>query len=1204
VDHSTYKGNRSSSTAKRAAEFVAAVLVLVVISLPLFSQGAQGTIQGAVFDQSGGAIAGAAVSVIDVARGVTKAFTADSAGRYVAANLTPGTYTVRAETKGFRTEEHNQVLVEVGQNVRIDLVLQPGEQTQTITVTGEVPAIDTSDAILGGTISNDQVNSLPLNGRNFQRLLQLRPGVISTPGSGTGQTSTNGRRVGNDVIVVEGIPQFTGTGSGNGVVNVSVKGGDSQSLLPIDSIQEFNTQQNPGAQYGWRDGSTISVGVKSGTNSIHGTAYAFGRDASATDAANYFTSAVTPATLEQFGATAGGPILKDKLFWFVGYEGLRVTQGSVAVTTIPSDIAGPGPNNSIVDACTTLGPAKVNPLSAQISGILNYTNPAGPGYCQVTAASSTVENLFPYNPTASINFAPGLGSSSPLNNGVVKGDYVLGPHHHLSGMYYKSKTSQVGTQSSGVLLPQWTGNITSDVEMSDGAWTWTPNSVWVNDVRFGLVYFNAETLPADVNVLPSNPWPNGYGMNTGVTNPLYGGLPTINYGLGGILGEGGRASVRGPEGDAALVETVSYLHGKHAFKFGFDYVRILFDGNSFNGNSGSITFSTLQNFLQGVPKSGSIGVGSGVFNGRANWYSAFAQDDWRLSPRLTLNLGLRWEFIGNPWERDNYVGEFDPNVNPATTPAIQQVGPGEAIPRWYKADYREFSPRVGAAWDVRGNGKTVVRAGASVLRNAEPLGPFFNSDPFGASFPDIHVNNSGKITNAHSQESYNFNSSNQNLNLLNWNTTGPPIFAVAAPTTIANVTYSGLVCSAASQCSVPSIASNFHEAYAAEWNVDIQRAITNKLTVSVAYVGNRGFDQFEHIDQNQRPFGIGWAGTATSNCLASAPLYNNCTVNTAAEVGPYSSIFPYISYISTSANGGFSNYNALQVTAVERASHGLSFITGYTYAHALDTFSVTGGRTPMTLIASNPGITYGNSNLDIRHRFTFSPTYLIPGMKSPGQMLQGWSVGGILTLQGGMPWYPGDGTNDLDGTGMVNDSVSEQWNYSGPKSAFTAGPTTIPCFSAAKAGATVISGCTAYSVVGGVPQPPAACMSAAQANGALAVASLMNLGCYVQGGGVLTPAAYGSIGNASRNLFYGPHYYNADFSVAKIWKLKERYSAQFRAEFFNVFNHADFSSTPSGSTDPSKGTLFGCSCQTPDSGNPVLGSGGPRHIQFALKLTF
>src|SRR5947209_876169 len=305
----------AGNSIKRVLQLLGTIAVLFLISLPLFSQGNQGTIQGTVFDQTGGAIAGAAVSVIDVARGVTRALTTDAAGEYVAPSLLPGTYTVRAETKGFRTVEHSGVLVEVGKTIRVDLTVQPGEQTQTVTVTGEIPEIDTTDSTLGGTVSNAAINALPLNGRNFERLLQLRPGVVTNPGAGAGNASTNGRRTGNDLLLVEGVAQI-GPSNGTTTLNSVYRTGDANSLVPIDAIQEFNTQQNPPAEYGWRDGSVVNVGIKSGTNSLHGTGWAFGRDAKATDAANYFSGIVTPATLEQFGATAGGPIFKDKLFWF------------------------------------------------------------------------------------------------------------------------------------------------------------------------------------------------------------------------------------------------------------------------------------------------------------------------------------------------------------------------------------------------------------------------------------------------------------------------------------------------------------------------------------------------------------------------------------------------------------------------------------------------------------------------------------------------------------------------------------------------------------------------------------------------------------------------------------------------------------------------------------------------------------------------
>ena len=311
---------------------VVATLSALLLCVPAYSQSGAGAIQGAVFDQSGGAIAGATVTVTDVARGLSRTLTTDTAGAYAAPNVNPGIYTVKAEAKGFQVLEHTNVQVEVSQTVRVDLTLQPGAQNQTITVSSEAPAINTTDATLGGDVSNNLVNSLPLNGRNFQRLIQLHPGVVTNIGSGTGNGDfTNGRRGGDDLYRVEGIATVAQTAGLSGVLNGAYRSGDSSSLFPIDAIQEFSTEQNPKAQDGWKEGSTVSIGVKSGANDLHGTAYAFGRDASATDATNPFSpgKGATPATLEQFGATAGGPIVKDKIFWFVGYEGLRDSVGDV-----------------------------------------------------------------------------------------------------------------------------------------------------------------------------------------------------------------------------------------------------------------------------------------------------------------------------------------------------------------------------------------------------------------------------------------------------------------------------------------------------------------------------------------------------------------------------------------------------------------------------------------------------------------------------------------------------------------------------------------------------------------------------------------------------------------------------------------------------------------------------------------------------------
>jgi Carboxypeptidase regulatory-like domain/TonB dependent receptor-like, beta-barrel len=1185
---------------RHAAPMLSVAMVVFLVSLPLYSQGAQGSIQGGVYDQSGAVVPGATVTVTDVARGTVRNLVADRTGQYVAASLTPGTYTVRATAKGFRAVQHSDVTVEVGQTVRIDLTLQPGEQTQTVTVSGQVTPINTTSAVLGGTVSNLAINQIPLNGRNYQRLLQLRPGVVTSPGNGAGTASTNGMRTGEDLFLIEGLAQIDPS-NGSSILNSVYRTGDAASLLPIDAIQEFNTQQNPKAEYGWRAGSVVDVGVKSGTNSLHGTAYAFGRDASATDASNYFSGDVTQATLEQFGATVGGRIIKDKLFFFAGYEGLRSTLGDGSTVKIPTSVAGTGVGKSLVDTCNALknNGQTISPLSAKLVGLDTST-------CVVTPASSSNENVLPYlaSTTSNTYFPADVTTTGPLNNGFIKMDYVPNEKHHISGMYFVSKSDQTVQYDPGQIKAAWEGSVPNDVEMYTFSWTYVPNSSWVNEFRGGYAFLNNLTTANDVNMLTQPAWPNGYGFNSGVTNPLYGGFPEIDIqGFTGYLGAGKRTGTRGPEGTFDVVDNATHIVGNHSIKFGFEFLRTIYDNNNYNHASGKIKFKNLQNFLLGIPKNGSIFLGDANIFVRQNSFAGFIQDDWRVKPRITLNLGLRYQYTQPPVERNNYIGQFAPYLvlNPSTTPVVMQAGPGTSVPSMYQTYKKDFSPRVGMAWDVRGNGKTVVRAAGSVIDTVNITSEYTNPVPFGANFPSLGINNSGTAINEHSPELLALGASD-----INWSISGP-VFPGNVPQVINGVTYTGLTCTPDAPCSTTGVDPHFRTPYVAEWNLDIEQAITNNLSVDVAYVGNRGYALGSEADVNQPVIGAGWDSSAVSACINSAndpTPYDSCAPNAAAEVGPYSAQYPYISQAILLGNLFHSSYNALQVTVNERPTHGLLFLAGYTYSHALGEESASSiSQQAFPVDAYHPNLEFGNTNYDIRHRFTFSWNYQIPGVHTPAQLLQGWSVSGILTLQGGIPWYPVDTSNDLTGTGEVAAGGAVTWNYTGPLSAFTAGPQAIPCFGS-------LPGCMAGT--------PAACMTAATAPYSgnsqlqqLAIASLTNLGCYMQNGGILTPAAYGTVGNAATNIFRVPAYYNLDFSLDKTWRIKERLSVQFRTEVFNLLNRTDSAIAPAA-TDPSTGSSgsFGCACHTPDavgggSGiNTVLGSGGPRHIQFGLKVSF
>jgi hypothetical protein len=366
--------------ASRATSVLGALVGVLVCSVVMFSQSNFGRILGIVTDQTGGVVAGATVTVIDTQRGVARTLTTDDAGEYNAPTLIPGTYIVRVEAKGFKKLERENVVLEVGKDVRVDVTVQPGEQTQTVTVTESIPLVETTNATLGGSLSNAAINDLPLNGRNYQNLLGLRPGVMLQPGGSPWTQSTNNIRPDETVWLLDGILNVNWFDA-RPINNMPSPFTDMATVLPVDAIQEFNVEENPKAEFGWKPGAVVNVGVRSGTNTLHGSAYAFGRS-DAFDARNFFNPAPVngvcvpnpgllaacdkaPTQLKQFGGVVGGPIKKDKLFFFGGYEGIRSFLGNTFPVVVPETASGaPSPNcpagvigdcaNSMVDAIRSL----------------------------------------------------------------------------------------------------------------------------------------------------------------------------------------------------------------------------------------------------------------------------------------------------------------------------------------------------------------------------------------------------------------------------------------------------------------------------------------------------------------------------------------------------------------------------------------------------------------------------------------------------------------------------------------------------------------------------------------------------------------------------------------------------------------------------------------------------------------------------------
>lgn len=1127
----------------RCVKFAAMLAIFLLTALPSFAQINQGEILGTVVDTSGAVLPNATVAITNTQTNVSRTVTTDNAGAYALPDLPPGIYTVQVSLKGFQTAVHSSIEVGVGKQLRIDAVLKPGAVAQTVTVTG-TPIVETTSNDLGGTLSSQQVSDLPLNGQDYENLVVLQPGVQRSPGGGFHSTSSNGLRLDSQNYSLDGIDN-NDPFYGAPVINQTGINGAPATEMPIDALQQFNVEEQPQANSGYEPGAAISLQLKSGTNEFHGDAYDFERN-SYFDARNNFDVVGTPQTpviFHQFGGTLGGPLKKDKLFFFIAYQGQRSKVGNTFTTTIPLSVSGGGdPTNSIPDAEADLA---THGLS-------------------VSPVSTNLLKLYPANTSGSTSVPLGFPNTTRMDNGVLHVDYHMNDHQSFDGSWFIGNSSQI-EQGAPSVSPLFVGTAENEANVAGGTWTDVINSRWVNQVFFGYTRFSQAIGSVD-----SNTNPTAFGISTGVTDPVNFGLPTISISGFTGLGASGPLITR-PNQNYSFGDNLSYVVGNHALKWGVEWRRGSTNLISDFTGPGSISFvggqafsnsTPLEDFLSGFPTFGSVQVGENHVQVSVRSIYTYMMDTYRVTPNLTVNLGLRYEYTTPPSEAHDQIGNFIPGTG------IVQVGKG--ISNVFQPDRNNFAPRVGVAWDLFGKQKTVLRAGGGVEYEFIQLETFlarFEANSGGPGIGGIPTGALGVNPGAGGQEqgtgTIKVGSVFLGASQLNYTTAGP-WFGSQVLNCDPNLVFNG---APGTPCAITGVNPNLRTPYVESWNLNVQQAIGNQFSLEVGYVGNHGVKQIGVLDLNQPALGADFGGP---DALQAAR--------------PFNSQFPYLGVINQIGNDYGSSYNSLQITATLRPWHGLSILSGYTWGHALGVSGSnadvgSGGLLPQNSL--DPKAEYSNLPFDIRNRWTLALTYDVPApAETFHHLLDGWQINTIVTMQSGSPFSANDSLDDISGTSEFTD----RWDFFGKKSDFREEPRqSIPFFAG---------------------ESNANCVASATAIGALS--ALDQFGCFAAGTSVLIPPAFGTYGTSKPNVFPGLPFRDWDFSLLKNFPIKgDRIHGQFRAEVFNVLNHPTYANVNSEFGDVTSG-IFGCGCSSPDVniGNPVIGTGSNRDIQFGLKIIF
>ncbi len=1138
-------------------------VVLATTSLP--AQTFRGTILGTVTDPSGAVIAGAKVTVKNVGTGLERSTETSADGSYALPELPIGTYTVTVTQTGFQTFVATGVVVDVSSERRVNSSLKTGQISTKVEVEGDLlPQVETTSTEIGGTLTSDTIESLPVNGRDYQKLIYMNPGIAGSPDQITdspgsyGTFSMNGSRGRSNNFLLDGTDMNDGYRN-DPAINEAGVFGDPATILPLDAIAELKVISNYEAEYGRNSGAVIDIVTKGGTNALHGSGLEYFRS-DQLGARNFFNTVASggknPFHNNQFGGALGGPIFKDHTFFYADYEGQRESGAQGGQSCVPD------PNEIAADEAAIVGGG--NSVGKTLLGYFPTPNIAAVAPTPLQIAAMGPGSPFDSGCPNGANLATATLFNNKVDSLIGKVDQNLASGL-LTGRYYFGNSTQSFpfAQLAGGLLPGFDTVTPTRVQLVSISYVKNVNSSQVNEARLGWNRFAEQFYPQDHTFNPSS-----IGLDTGVTNPFDFGLPQVS--VTGFSPIGSTTSIprRRVDSNWHVIDNYSWKAGRHDVKFGYEFRRTtiqIVQDNTFRGKLG---FDAISLLLEGTadPETSKIAQGDTLRHSAENNHSLYIQDEFRATRRLTINYGMRWDYFGVVHEKNNLFYQMSPADGGTEVQIGSPGGPGSL----YNPDYNNFAPRVGLAYDFTGKGQTVIRAGWGLFYDAFSQDIFLGHVPYNCAFCP------------------------------------GPAYAGVGPAAISNEGLSGNVLGAGPVFSSPSPLGDFfgtnpniRTPYVQNFNLNLQQQLGSRMVLEVGYVGSAGTKLFRFRDLNQ-PTQAQITAFDLSQCTTWGQTAPNCFI--AGFDGPDGvdfnvprTVFPNFFYVNQEEATANSRYNSLQTSFKVNGWRGLTSQANFVWSHSIDNASDLEDFIPNAAQPNNSFNTAaerGNSNFDIRRRLSWNLGYALP--KHGGDLAKlkdGWGVDSAVTLQDGQPFnfnYNFEGDYSGGGEGFDRPDVVGPIQYgSAPFNFINLTSFQVPC---------TWGNTTANSSSG-----DSNCLAGSR-----------------------------HFGDMGRNSLRASTFKEWNFSVFKQTPISERVQLELRAEFFNILNHPNFANPilPGFISDPATNGISNASNQLPGNpcylvpfgrgcgalalaatgdvgiGNPFLGGGGPRGVQFVGKITF